>query len=154
MKKYPFFSVLLGGDAYIGKQFFDFIKHFSTKQIKPFGIGYNDIYYQNIPILKKYRFVFTTKHHFNKKKRKIFSIIRKKFGKNLNKYKLLGFDLTYDLLCRLTTTTDRNLFKTIEKEEFTGIVSKYHYKKISKKGGYQNKGLWIIRLLFCNYFLK
>ncbi|WP_185873882.1 hypothetical protein [Blattabacterium cuenoti] len=130
----------------MGKNFINFIKFFSTKKIKTFGIGYNEIYYQNIPLLKKYKFIFTTKYHFNQKKSKIFSLFKKKFGKNLNKYQLLGFDLTYDILERLFNNID--LFKNIEKRNFIGLLSKYHYKKIYNEGGYLNTGIWIIRFNF------
>ncbi|WP_185852189.1 type 1 periplasmic-binding domain-containing protein [Blattabacterium cuenoti] len=143
----PFFAVFLGGNPFLGKKFIEFIKGFSKKKIIPFGIGYNSVYYENISFLKEYKFLFTTKYHFNKNdetKRKMFFFMRKKLGYHLNKYQLLGFDLSYDILCRLIE--NNNLFKIIDKKPFSGLVSKYKYEKISDKGGYINRGLWIIRL--------
>ncbi|ACY40595.1 hypothetical protein BLBBGE_595 [Blattabacterium sp. (Blattella germanica) str. Bge] len=141
----PFFAIFLGGDFFIGKEFIDFVKN--NKKIIPFGIGYHNVYYKNISLLREYKFLFTTKYHFNKndeKKRKMFHFLKKKFGNYFNKYQLLGFDLTYDIIEKLFE--NKNLFKTIDQKSFSGLISKYKYQKISDKGGYINKGLWIIHL--------
>ncbi|WP_185849265.1 type 1 periplasmic-binding domain-containing protein [Blattabacterium cuenoti] len=146
-KKMPFFAVFLGGNSLLGEKFIEFIKEFPDKKIIPFGIGYNNIYYKNISLLREYKFLFTTKYHFNENdenKRKMFLFIKKKLGNRLNKYQLLGFDLSYDISSRLLEK--KNLFEIIDKKPFSGLVSKYKYERISDKGGYLNKGLWIIRL--------
>ncbi|WP_185857360.1 hypothetical protein [Blattabacterium cuenoti] len=143
----PFFAIFLGGNPFLGKKFIEFIKKFSKKKIIPFGIGYNSVYYENISLLREYKFLFTTKYHFNKNdqnKREMFFFIRNKLGSHLNKYQLFGFDLSYDILCRLIE--NNNLFKIIDKKPFSGLISKYRYEKIYDKGGYLNRGLWVIRL--------
>ncbi|WP_185867181.1 ABC transporter substrate-binding protein [Blattabacterium cuenoti] len=143
----PFFAVFLGGNSLLGKEFIEFIKRFPINKIIPFGIGYNNIYYKNISLLKEYKFLFTSRYHFNKNdenKKKMFFFMKKKLGDNLNKYQLLGFDLSYDILYRLIE--NNNLFKIINKKSFSGLVSKYEYHKISDEEGYINRGLWIIRL--------
>ncbi|WP_185861310.1 type 1 periplasmic-binding domain-containing protein [Blattabacterium cuenoti] len=147
IKKTPFFVIFLGENFSLGKKFIDFIKKFTNKKIIPFGIGYNNVYYKNISLLKEYKFLFTTKYHFNnddENKRKMFFLLKKKLGSHLNKYQLLGFDLSYDILCRLIE--NKNLLKIIDKKNFSGLISKYQYEKISDQEGYINKGLWIIRL--------
>ncbi|WP_185866054.1 type 1 periplasmic-binding domain-containing protein [Blattabacterium cuenoti] len=144
-QKIPFFAIFLGGNSVLGKEFIDFIK--KNEKIIPFGVGSHNIYYKNIPLLRKYKFIFTKKYHFNQNdenKMKIFHFMKKKFGNQLNKYQLLGFDLTYDILEKLFE--NKNLFKTIDKGYFSGLVRKYKYRKVSDKGGYINKGLWVIRL--------
>ncbi|AFJ90502.1 hypothetical protein [Blattabacterium sp. (Blaberus giganteus)] len=146
-KDVPFFAVFLGGNSSLGEKFIEFIQRFPEKKIIPFGIGYNNVYYKNVSFLKKYKFLFTTKYHFNQndeKKRKMFFLIRKKLGFDLNKYQLFGFDLSYDILYKLIE--NNNLFEIIDKKSFSGLISKYKYEKISPNGGYFNKGLWIIRL--------
>jgi|GEM_PF-5388923 hypothetical protein len=147
IKKTPFFVIFLGGNSILGKEFISFIKKFSVKKIIPFGIGFNDIFYQNISLLKEYKFFFTTKYHLDiddKNKKKMFFFIKKKLGDHLNQYQLLGFDLSYDILYKLII--NNNLFQIIDKKSFSGLVRKYRYEKISKIGGYFNKGLWVVRL--------
>ncbi|WP_238783959.1 hypothetical protein [Blattabacterium cuenoti] len=140
----PFFAIFLGGNSFLGKEFIDFIN--KNEKIIPFGVGYHNIYYKNISLFRKYKFLFTTKYHLNKNdenKREMFSFMKSKFVNHLNKYQLLGFDLTYDILEKLFE--NKNLFKTIDQKSFSGLVRKYKYHKISDKGGYINKGLWVIR---------
>ncbi|WP_185858562.1 type 1 periplasmic-binding domain-containing protein [Blattabacterium cuenoti] len=144
VKNIPFFVVFLGGDSFLGKKFVEFIQ--KNKKIIPFGIGFHDIYYKKISFLKKYKFVFTTKYHFNRndnKKINMFHFLKKKLGNHLNKYQLIGFDLTLDILNKLVE--NNNLFEIIDKKTFLGLVSKYQYHKYNE-GGYVNKGLWIICL--------
>ncbi|WP_238785026.1 type 1 periplasmic-binding domain-containing protein [Blattabacterium cuenoti] len=145
IKNISFFAIFLGGNTFIEKEFIDLLK--KKKKIIPFGIGYHDIFYKNISLFKEYQFLFTTKYFFNKndeKKIKFFYFFKKKLGNNLNKYPFYGFDLTYDILYRLFE--NKNLFQTIDQKSFSGLVSKYKYHKIFDKGGYVNKGFWIIRL--------
>ncbi|WP_185859357.1 hypothetical protein [Blattabacterium cuenoti] len=140
----PFFAIFLGGNPVLGKDFIDFIKN--NEKIIPFGVGYHNIYDKNISLLRKYKFIFTKKYHLNQNdenKRKMFHFIKNKFVNHLNKYQLLGFDLTYDILEKLFE--NKNLFKTIDKRSFSGLIRKYKYHKVSDKGGYINKGLWVIR---------
>ncbi|WP_185857993.1 type 1 periplasmic-binding domain-containing protein [Blattabacterium cuenoti] len=146
-KNIPFFAIFLGGDPILGKEFIELIKGVPVKKIIPFGIGYNHVYYQNLSLLKEHKFLFTTKYHFSQNdqnKRKMFFFIRKKLGNHLNKYQLLGFDLSCDILYRLIE--NHNLFEIIDKRPFSGLVSKYKYEKISDTEGYINRGLWVIRL--------
>ncbi|XOD68573.1 MAG: LysM peptidoglycan-binding domain-containing protein [Flavobacteriales bacterium AspAUS03] len=142
----PFFTVLLGEDPVLGQSFIKGVQNFEPSQVIPLGVGYNEVYYKNIALLKKYRFVFTVKYHTNKNEattQQTLDELHKKFDQAPDKYKLLGFDLTFDLLERLLK--HRKLLHHLPGKESARLVAKYHYEKLPS-GGYANKGVWLIRL--------
>lgn len=139
--KNPFFAIFLSEDIELGKLFVKDIQKFSNDQIIPFGIGYNNVYYNNIEILKKYNFIFTVRYHINNNK-SIYNIINKLKKENNeipNKHNLLGFDITLD-------TCERILNNNFLKKSSIGLISKYRYQKIPY-GGYVNKGIWLIKFI-------
>lgn len=139
--KTPVFVILLSEDPEIGKVFIKDLQKFNTNQIIPFGIGYNDAYYNNIEILKKYEFLFTVRYHINNNE-SINQIINKFHTQHTdipNKYHLLGFDITLDTCERIIN----NKF-SINNQYTSGLISKYRYHKLLN-GGYINKGIWLIK---------
>ncbi|XOD66796.1 MAG: LysM peptidoglycan-binding domain-containing protein [Flavobacteriales bacterium Tduv] len=138
----PFFAVLLGEDPKLGQSFVQTVQDFKPGQIIPLGVGYNEAYYNNVALLKKYGLVFTVRYHSNKDEaaQRRFEKLRKETDENPDKYKLLGFDLTLDVLERLLK--NKKLLPNLEDKESSGIISKYRYEKLSD-GGYINKGIWL-----------
>ncbi|XCI75452.1 MAG: LysM peptidoglycan-binding domain-containing protein [Flavobacteriales bacterium] len=142
----PFFAIFFGEDPALGQSFIKGVQNFEPGKVIPLGIGYNEAYYKNIVLLKKYGFIFTVKYHTNKNKTNIkqtLDELQKKFDQALDKYKLLGFDLTSDLLERLLK--HRKFLHHLPGKRSVRLVAKYHYEKLPA-GGYVNKGVWLVRL--------
>lgn len=141
----PFFAVLLGEDPKLGQSFVQTVQTFKPGQIIPLGVGYNEVYYNNVALLKKYSLAFTVRYQTNKDEaaQRMLEKLWKETDEGPDKYKLLGFDLTLDVLERLLK--HKELLPYLEGKESFGVVSKYCYEKLSD-GGYVNKGVWLTRM--------
>lgn len=141
----PFIAILIGDKPEMGKIFVEGIKRFKPAQLFPLGIGYNPVYYNNLAWLKSYGIVFTMKYHVNKNTetdRKVLENLGFNDQKMPDKYRLLGFDVAYDILERLIE--NKKLLRSMDTKPRSRVANKFQYEKIYG-GGYINKGVWTVR---------
>ncbi|WP_103326875.1 LysM peptidoglycan-binding domain-containing protein [Bacteroidetes bacterium endosymbiont of Geopemphigus sp.] len=141
----PFIAILICDKPDMGKAFIEGIRRFRPEQLFPLGVGYNPVYYNNLTWLKNYGIVFTMKYHVNKHTetdRKVLETLGFNDKKMPDKYKLLGFDVAYDILERLTE--NKKILRSMDTKPRSRVANKFQYEKIYG-GGYTNKGVWIVR---------
>lgn len=141
----PFLAILVSEKPDMGKAFIENIRRFKPGQVFPLGLGYNPAYYDNLSWLRNYGMVFTMKYHVNKNTendRNTLDALGIDDKKIPDKYKLLGFDVTYDILERLTE--NKNLLDSIDNKPRNRLANKFQYEK-NYQGGYINKGVWTVR---------
>jgi peptidoglycan endopeptidase LytF len=127
-----------------------FLKHFSTfdsEKIRLFSTYYHNQFESNEykSFLRKGKLIYTIDRKINingENEKLTLTKFKSKYYTNLDKYSIIGFDVTYDLLNRYLSNNNKlNLNATT-----TQLASKFEFIQLKQNGAFFNKGFRLVRM--------
>lgn len=140
-------SVLVSSQSTVANLF---LKHFSTfdeDKIRLFSTYYHNQYDSSTykTFLRKSKLVYTIDRKINtngENEKLTLDKFKSKYYANLDKYSIIGFDVTYDVLSRFISNNNKINLNTIT----TQLASKFEFIQLKQNGAFFNKGFRLVRM--------